>query len=139
VGVLPGGRGRKWAAADKDPAKSWQNPFAIEETLDKTAAARAKVSDANSFLYLAKAIQLFLAGGKGSLEDGLKDVKAKVLLVPSKSDVLLFPDYSRRAMEILKKQGTPVEYVEIEGDGGHVEGVLALPKVGETVRQFLNQ
>src|SRR5256884_770404 len=99
--------GRKWAAADRDPAKSWDNKFAIEETLDKIALARARVSDANSFLYLAKANQLFVTGHRGSLEEGLRDVKAKVLLVPAKSDLLLFPDYSRQVAEILTRQGKP--------------------------------
>jgi homoserine O-acetyltransferase/O-succinyltransferase len=130
---------RKWAALDRDPAKGWGNLFSIEEALDKIAAARAKVSDANSFLYLEKAIQLFVTGHKGSMEDGLKDVQAKVLLIPSQSDLLLAPEYSKQAREILKKQGKPVGYVEIEGDGGHVEGVLAMPKVGDAVRSFLNQ
>jgi homoserine O-acetyltransferase len=129
--------GRKWAAPDRDPAKGWDNKFAIEDTLDKVALARAKVSDANSFLYLAKANQLFSTGHKGSLEEGLKDVKAKVLLVPAQSDLLLFPDYSKQAMDILKKQGKTVQYFEIEGDGGHLDGVLAVGKAGETIKKFL--
>ncbi len=75
---------------------------------------------------------------KGSLEEGLRDVKAKVLLLPAQSDLLLFPDYSKGAMEILKKQGKPVEYLEIEGDGGHLDGVLAIGKAGEAIRKFLS-
>jgi hypothetical protein len=70
--------GRKWAVPDKDPARSWDSKFSIEDTLDKVALARAKASDANSFLYLAKANQLFVTGNKGALEDGLRDVRAKV-------------------------------------------------------------
>jgi homoserine O-acetyltransferase/O-succinyltransferase len=128
---------RKWAAADRDPAKAWENKYAIEAAIDQVAAARAKVSDANSFLYLAKANQLFVAGHKGSLEDGLNAVKARVLLVPAASDLLLFPDYSRQAMEILRKQGKSVEYVEIPGDGGHLDGVLAVARQGEAIRKFL--
>jgi homoserine O-acetyltransferase len=131
--------GRKWAAADRDPAKSWDNKFAIEDTLDKVALARARASDANSFLYLAKANQLFVTGGKGSLEEGLRDVKAKVLLVPAKSDLLLFPDYSRQAMEILKRHGNRVQYLEIEGEGGHLDGVLSVAKAGEAIRKFLSE
>jgi homoserine O-acetyltransferase len=131
--------GRKWAAPDRDPAKSWSNVFAIEDTIDKVAAARAKVSDANSLLYLVKANQLFVTGHKGTLEDGLKDIKAKVLLLPATSDVLLFPDFSREAMEILKRQGRDVRYEEIPGDGGHLDGVLAVTKVGETIRKFLSE
>jgi homoserine O-acetyltransferase len=130
--------GRKWAAPEKDPARGWDNKFAIEDTLDKVALARAKVSDANSFLYLAKANQLFVAGHKGSLEEGLKDVGARVLLVPAQSDLLLFPEHSKRAMTILKSQGRQVQYFEIEGDGGHLDGVLAATKAGEVIRKFLN-
>jgi len=131
--------GRKWAAADRDPAKSWDNKFAIEETLDKIALARARVSDANSFLYLAKANQLFVTGHRGSLEEGLRDVRANVLLVPAKSDLLLFPDYSRQVAEILKKQGKPVQYFEIEGEGGHLDGVVSIAKAGEVIRKFLSE
>jgi len=131
--------GRKWAAADRDPAKSWGHVFAIEDTIDKVASARAKISDANSLLYLVKANQLFVTGHKGSLEEGLKDIKAKVLLLPATSDVLLFPDFSREAMDILKRQGGDVRYEEIPGDGGHLDGVLAVTKVGETIRKFLTE
>ena len=78
-----------------------------------------------------------MTGHKGSLAEGLKDVKARVLLIPASSDILLYPAYSRRAMELLKAQGTAVEWVEIEGDGGHLDGVLAVAKAGETIRNFL--
>src|SRR5213080_432109 len=138
-GWASGAFGRKWAAAERDPAKSWDNKFAIEDTLDKIALARARASDANSFLYLAKANQLFVTGGKGSLEEGLRDVKARVLLVPAKSDLLLFPDYSRQAMEILKRHGNRVQYFEIEGEGGHLDGVLSVAKAGEAIRKFLSE
>jgi homoserine O-acetyltransferase len=131
--------GRKWAAPDRDPAKDWANRFLIEETIDKVAAARAKVSDANSFLYLARANQLFVTGHRGTLEDGLKDLKAKVLMIPAESDLLLFPAWSKEAMEILKKQGKRVEYFEIAGDGGHFEGVLAIAKAAEVIRKFLSE
>jgi homoserine O-acetyltransferase len=129
--------GRKWAAPDKDPATSWDHKFAIEATLDSVATARAKVSDANSFLYLTKANQLFSAGHKGSLSDALRDVKARVLLVPAQSDLLLFPEYSKQAMTLLKQHGKTVEWFEIEGDGGHLDGVLAIAKAGEAIRRFL--
>jgi homoserine O-acetyltransferase/O-succinyltransferase len=130
--------GRRWAAEDRNPARSWEHRFAIEEALDRVAMARAKASDANSFLYLIRANQLFSAGHKATLEEGLAAVRARVLLLPAASDLLLFPDYSRRAFDILTKQGTPVTWVEIPGDGGHLDGVLAISKVGEDIRKFLN-
>jgi len=132
--------GRKWAAPDRDPARSFENKFAIEDTLAKIAAARAQVSDANSFLYLVKANQLFSAGHRGSLEEGLKAVKAvkaKVLLLPAESDLLLFPAHSKRAFDILKAHGTPALYHEIPGDGGHLDGAFGIAKVGEVIQKFL--
>jgi hypothetical protein len=51
----------------------------------------------------------------------------------------LFPEYSKRAMAVLKSQGREVEYFEIEGDGGHLDGVLAVTKAGEVIRKFLSQ
>ena len=131
--------GRKWAAPDRDPAKALGNKFAIEAVLEQAAMARAKISDANSFLYLVKANQLFVTGHKGTLEGGLADVKAKVLLLPAQSDLLLFPDYAKRVKAILEKQGKPVEYFEIEGDGGHLDGAFLITKAGEVIRKFLSQ
>lgn len=131
--------GRKWQAPDRDPAKAWDHRFAIEDAIEKAAAARAKVSDANSLIYLAKANQLFVAGHKGSMDDGLRDVKAKVLLIPAQSDILLWPEYSRRAMDILRSQGKTVQYFEIPGDGGHLDGVLGITKAADVIRKFVNE
>src|SRR3989441_6334869 len=128
--------GRKWAAPDRDPAKSWDNQFAIEETLDRVSRARAQTADANSLLYLVKANQLFVAGHKGSLEDGLRDVTARVLLLPAQSDLLFFPAYARGVRDVLTRHGKTVEYAEIPGDGGHFDGILAVGQVAETIRKF---
>jgi homoserine O-acetyltransferase len=131
--------GRKWAAPDRDPAKDWANRFLIEDAIEKVATARAKASDANSFLYLARANQLFVTGHRGTLEDGFKDIKARVLMIPAESDLLLFPQWSKEAMQILKQQGKRVEYVEIAGDGGHLDGVLAITKAAAAIQKFLNE
>ena len=131
--------GRKLASPDKDPGKTWDAKYAIEDTLDKVAAARAKASDANSFLYLVRANQLFVTGHKGSLEEGIRDIKARTLLLPAASDLLLFPDYSKQALDLLRKNGRDVSYAEIPGDGGHLDGVLAIAQVGGQIRDFLSR
>jgi homoserine O-acetyltransferase/O-succinyltransferase len=129
--------GRKLAADGKSPLASWDNKFAIEASFDTIAGARAKLSDANSFLYLVRANQLFVAGHKDSLEAGLAAIKAKVLFIPAKSDILLVEDYASQAVDILKKQGKTAEMFELEGDRGHLEGVLNITKAAEPIRRFL--
>lgn len=129
--------GRKWAAADKDPLASWDNKYAIEETIDKVSAGRAALSDANSFLYLVKANQLYQVGQGKTLEEGVRRIKAKVLFIPAKSDLLLYPAYTTQAAEMLRKQGNVVEVAEIDGDGGHLDGVFLVGQVGDRIKAFL--
>jgi homoserine O-acetyltransferase len=129
--------GRKWAAADRNPLDGFANKFAIEDTLDRAGAGRAATSDANSFLYLVRANQLFQLGHAGNTSAALDTVQARFLVVPAKSDLLLFPDWARRMTAQLKEKGKSVEYFEIEGDGGHLDGVLDVAKAGEAIRGFL--
>lgn len=123
--------GRKWADAARDPAAAHDNQYAIEAFLDDTALVRARSSDANSFLYLTKAVQLW------SVRDQIDRIKARMLLLPARSDLLTFPDYSRKAIEPLLAQRTPVTFFEIDGDGGHVDGLNQIVQMGETIRDFL--
>jgi homoserine O-acetyltransferase len=129
--------GRKLAVAGKNPLDSWDNVYAIESALDKATMAGAKRYDANSFLYTARANQLYSVHQEPTLQEGLKRIKAKVLFIPSKSDLLLFPEYSKKAMELLSAQGNKVEYFEIQGDGGHLDGLFQIGQAGDVIREFL--
>lgn len=131
--------GRKWSAEGKDPAQDWNNTYTIQDAISKAGAGRAKISDANSFLYLVRANQLFRVGNAATVEEGAKRIKAKALFLPAKSDLLLFPDYSKQAVALLKKQGNVAEYAEIPGDGGHLDGVTDVAKVGDKIKAFLSK
>jgi homoserine O-acetyltransferase/O-succinyltransferase len=130
---------RKWAVEGKNPAFDWNNVYAVQESIAKAGAARAKVSDANHFLYLAKANQTFRVSNAATLEEGVKKIKAKALFLPASSDLLLFPDYSKKAVAMLKEQGNAAEYAEIPGDGGHLDGVTDIAKVGDKIKAFLSR
>jgi homoserine O-acetyltransferase len=131
--------GRKWADATKNPLAAWENRFQIEATLDQVAAARARASDAAHFVYLVRANQLFSAGHLANLEEGLGRIRAKALFVPAESDLLLVPAYAKKAVDILKRQGKDADLVAIPGNGGHLDGVLALTRVGDRLKTFLEQ
>ena len=108
--------GRKWVQESKDPAKSSENKFAAEATLDGFAGFFAKTTEANSFLYQARAIQLFVAGDGPTLKAGLSNVSARVLILPAQSDLMVYPKYSRDAAELLTQLGKSAKYHEIPGD-----------------------
>jgi homoserine O-acetyltransferase len=128
---------RKWADPAKDPAAAMENAYAVEAWNDAAALARTKIADANNVIYLARANELFAVGGKPSLEEGVKLIKAKVLLIPSKNDHLLFAENSRKARDLLKAQGNAVDYVELDGPLGHLNGVAGIAQAQEKVAQFL--
>jgi homoserine O-acetyltransferase len=123
--------GYKWADPAKDPGADMGNLFAIEDVLNKAGVARAATTDADSMIYTAKANQLY------NLGDEVKKIKAKILFVPAKSDLIFPPELSQRAAERYRAQGGVAELVVIDGDGGHLEGVLNVAKQGDAIRAFL--
>jgi homoserine O-acetyltransferase len=125
--------GRKWAAADKDPGAAFGSLYAIEDGLYKGGATRAKTVDANHFLYMAKANQLF------SVTADARKIKAKFLFVPAKSDLVFPPWMARRAMEALRAQGTSADVFEIDGDGGHYDGLFQISQASTAIRDFLSR
>lgn len=128
IGVKP--------AEGQDPRRALAQRFAIEKWLDDAAAARARVSDANHFLYLIRANQLFLKEYE-SPEAALARSRARWLVVPSVSDRVFPIEYNRRLAETLKAQGRQVELAELSGPLGHLEGVVSMAKVGDAIRRLM--
>jgi homoserine O-acetyltransferase len=125
--------GYKWAAEGKSPQDSMANLFAIEDSLYKTGVARAGATDAAHFVWMAKANQLY------NLEKEQSRIRAKVLFLPAKTDMIFPPELSRRWAEKLKAQGNHVELYEIEGTSGHLDGIFSIGKVADRIRAFLEK
>jgi homoserine O-acetyltransferase len=123
--------GYKPADAAKPPGDAVENRYLIEDTLIKAGIARAATTDANNKIYMAKANQLF------DVEAEAGRIQAKVLFVPAKSDLIFPPEFSRKAVEKLRSLGKRAEVFEIDGDGGHLDGVVAIGKASDAIRAFL--
>ena len=117
-----------------------ENKYLVEDALDKAGLARAKLSDGNSLIYLAKANQLHDIGlGYGSYEEALKKIKSKVLLIPSGTDILIYPYNSREFAESLNKAGGSASLFELPTLEGHIGGITDIIKAGTTIKSFLDQ
>jgi homoserine O-acetyltransferase len=66
-------------------------------------------------------------------------MKASILFVPAKSDMIFPPEMSERAAARYRAQGGVAEVAVIEGDGGHLEGVLGVAKQGDAIKAFLSK
>jgi homoserine O-acetyltransferase len=123
--------GYKWADAAKDPAAAIDNAFAIEAALDKAGRARGGTTDADSMIYTAKANQLY------DLGNDVAKIKAKILFVPAQSDLIFPPELAMKAAARYRAQGGVADVAVIEGDGGHLDGVLNVARQAEAIRAFL--
>ncbi|MEO1020227.1 MAG: homoserine O-acetyltransferase [Pseudomonadota bacterium] len=130
--------GRNWADETGDPADSFDNLYRIEAVLDAAGTARANTSDANHFLYLVKANQLYYAGHGDDLYEGLLAIDAPVLIIHSDEDLVFPGNAVRETAAIIKSDGTPVEVVELEGTRGHLDGVVSIAQAGPQIRAFLD-
>ena len=130
--------GREWAEKGADPAAAMDHRFRVQAVLDEVAASRAAVSDANHFLYLTKANQLFVAGHKGSLAEGLRAIEAPVLLVHTDEDLIFFPEAVRETAALIRADGTPATTLELQGTRGHIDGVTGLGQVADEIRAFID-
>ena len=126
--------GAKWAKEGDDPAKSFNGKYQVEAVLTGAGAARAKTSDANHFLYLVKANQLY-AGGDGKAR--MAKIKAPALLIYSPKDLVFPADSVKKTAEVLKSGGAIVEIVTLDGTRGHLDGVLSIKQAEKAIAAFL--
>ena len=76
--------------------------------------------DANSYLYLTRAMDLYDVGaGYASHEEAYEHIQAEVLFVGISSDWLFPAREVRAAAELAKAAGAEVHYEEIESPNGH--------------------
>jgi homoserine O-acetyltransferase/O-succinyltransferase len=113
------------------------NQYKIEAELDAIGRTRAKTADANHFLYLVKAIQESSAAT--APEATLASINAAVLMIAAKDDILAFPAQMKRTAELIAADGTPVEFVEIDGPRGHVDGIFNIHLAGDRIKTFLER
>lgn len=129
---------RKPADPAKDPYGAMGNKFLVEDVLDKAGLARAKIGDANSLLYLAKANMLYDIGyGFTSYEEALKRIKGKILMIPCNTDILIYPHNAKEFVEALNKVGGKAFLFEIQTKEGHIGGITEISKAGERIKAFL--
>ena len=114
--------------------------FEVENYLRHQAESFVKRFDANTYLYTSRALTYFdLARqyGKGSLEQALRSVRAKVLLIAFSSDWLYPPESSAEIDRALRKLGRPAEFHVIDAPYGHDCFLLEEARQIPIVRKFL--
>ncbi len=93
--------------------------FDVEGYLHYHGAALVRRFDANSYLYLTRAMDLYDVGRDGGEEHWLDQVTAPMLLLGIRSDWLFPPDAIAALAERLAARGKEVVYAELDSPHGH--------------------
>ncbi|MDR2967572.1 MAG: homoserine O-acetyltransferase [Methanobacteriaceae archaeon] len=112
--------------------------FQVESYLHYQGESFVKRFDANSYLYISKAIDYFDLSSNGSLIEGFKDVKSKVQIIAIESDWLYPPDQSKNILTALNANNVEVSYNELKSSYGHDAFLLEGGQLNYIVSSFLS-
>ncbi|NPV27665.1 MAG: homoserine O-acetyltransferase [Firmicutes bacterium] len=133
--------GRRLQYGDSDPYQ-WGTKFAIESYLEYQGHSLIKRFDANSYLYLTRAIDLYDLGRDGTPEgwkNALTRVTASSLVISINSDIL-YPPYQQEAIaETLAKKGKDVTYYELDSPYGHDAFLIEFAVLDRVIGAFLKR
>jgi homoserine O-acetyltransferase len=113
--------------------------FQVESYLQYKGAKFTERFDANSYLYISKALDYFdLTEGVNDLSERFRGVKARFLVISFSSD-WLYPTYqSKEIVRALKANGLHVVFCEIKSDYGHDAFLLEPEHQTRLIRDFLS-
>ena len=117
----------------------FSNGFAVEEYLHNRGDNFVKRFDANSYLYITKAIDTFDVSQGKNLYEVFKGIKTKVLVLAFKSDWLYPASQSREIVRACKLAGVDTTYCEIYSTYGHDAFLLEVEEETHLVKHFLKR
>ena len=118
---------------------NFSTDFAVESYLHHQGDTFTQRFDANSYLYITKAIDYFDLIKDGSLAKGLAGVHAGFLVISVSSDWLYPPYQSQEIVQALTANECEVRYSEIRSHFGHDAFLLESGQINYLITQFLSR
>ncbi len=125
---------------DRDlPTFSFDADFQVESYLRHQGSSFVERFDANSYLYLTRAMDYFdiAADHGGVLAKAFRGTRTRFCVVSFTSDWLFPTAESRAVVHALNAGGARVSFAEIETDKGHDAFLLDVPEFIDIARAFL--
>ncbi|UTD27613.1 homoserine O-acetyltransferase [Bradyrhizobium sp. WD16] len=121
------------------PTFSFDADFEVESYLRHQGSSFVERFDANSYLYLTRAMDYFdlAADHGGALASAFRGTDTRFCVVSFTSDWLFPTSESRTVVHALNAGGARVSFAEIETDRGHDAFLLEVPEFFDIVRAFL--
>jgi len=130
--------GRKLQERD-DLKFSFDADFQIESYLRHQGSAFVDRFDANSYLYITRAMDYFdlVKQYNGNLSNAFKETKVKFFIISFTSDWLYPTSENKEIVIALNAAGADVGFIEITSDKGHDSFLLNVPDFLKSINNFL--
>ena len=112
--------------------------FQVESYLKHQGETFVKRFDANSYLFITKAVDLFDLSVNDSLIDGLKEVECKTEVISVDSDWLYPTEQSTELVTALNVKNVEVSFSEIKSNYGHDAFLLERGQLNHILSKFLS-
>ena len=121
------------------PTFSFDADFEVESYLRHQGSSFVERFDANSYLYLTRAMDYFdvAADHQGVLAEAYRGSRTRFCVVSFTSDWLFPTSESRAVVHALNASGARVSFAEIVTDRGHDAFLLDVPEFIDIARAFL--
>ena len=116
--------------------------FEVESYLNYQGRSFVERFDANSYLYISRAMDYYDAAaqwGGGDLVTACQRLKSEVMVVSFSSDWLYPPAHCRDLALAFSRNGRTVTYVEVPSRYGHDAFLVETKPVGDLLRNFLSK
>jgi homoserine O-acetyltransferase len=118
---------------------SFGGTFDVEGYLQYQGAKLVRRFDANSYLYLTRAMDLYDLGRNGGEAYWLRQIAAPMLLIGIRSDWLFPPNGVRALAERINATGGDAQYAELDSPHGHDAFLKEWEMLDEVIRPFIMQ
>lgn len=114
--------------------------FQVESYLDYQGRIFVDRFDANSYLYITKAVDYYDPIKKyGSLENAFNQTKAKFLVISFTTDWLFSTEQAKEIVNALIRKNKKVSFIELESPCGHDAFLIEWEKQTRVIKSFLKE
>jgi len=125
---------------DKDQySYNFETEFQVESYLKHQGFSFTKIFDANSYLYITKALDYFDLRVNNSLEEGLKSIKSRMLVISISSDWLYTEQQIEEIVMALKAINIDVSYSKLNSEYGHDAFLIENRQLSYIITNFLSK
>ncbi|OPX86736.1 MAG: Homoserine O-acetyltransferase [Pelotomaculum sp. PtaB.Bin104] len=132
--------GRRYSSGNR-PGFHLGADFEVEGYLQHQGDSFVERFDANSYLYITRAMDYYNAAdwGEGNLDQACRRIESRVLLVSYSSDWLYPPEQTKELALALGRSRKAVSYINIQSAAGHDAFLLELDLLSRLVLGFLER